>query len=57
MKKLEKIQCLLGCDVASRLSYGVLSACHSAACFLTEKPELYGTIALVYFIRAVAKHE
>jgi hypothetical protein len=57
MKKVEKIQRLLGCDVASRFSYAALSACHSAGCFLTEKPELYGPIALVYFFRAFAKHE
>ena len=57
MKKVEKIQELLGRDIASRFSYAALGVCHSAGCFLTAKPELYGPIALVYFLRAIAKHE
>ena len=57
MNKFEKIQQLLSCETATRASYAALATCHTVGCFLTGKPELYGPIAALYFLRVLAKHQ
>jgi hypothetical protein len=36
-----------------RVIYAGLSGCHGAGCWITDKPELYGPIALLYAILAL----
>ena len=36
-----------------RVIYAGLSACHGAGCLITEKPELYGPMAVLYAILAL----
>jgi hypothetical protein len=39
--------------VCHRAIYTGLAICHSTGCFLTEKPELYGPMAILYAALAV----
>jgi hypothetical protein len=54
MMKL-KYWTLLCCSVlfCHRALYAGLAGCHGAACWLTDKPELYGPMALLYAILAL----
>lgn len=36
-----------------RAIYAGLSACHGSGCLITEKPELYGPMAVLYAILAL----
>lgn len=39
--------------VCHRAIYAGLALCHGSGCFLTEKPELYGPMALFYTVLAL----
>ncbi|MEM0908603.1 MAG: hypothetical protein AAGJ94_14640 [Pseudomonadota bacterium] len=39
--------------VCHRAIYGALSACHGSGCVITDKPELYAPMALLYAVLAV----
>ncbi|MDP2801162.1 MAG: hypothetical protein Q8O26_04685 [Phreatobacter sp.] len=36
-----------------RAIYAGLACCHGSGCFLTEKPELYGPMAVLYAVLAL----
>lgn len=41
---------LLSALFAHRVLYGALALCHASGCIVTEKPELYGPMAILYGI-------
>lgn len=49
---LKKAQSMFAALVCHRAIYAGLSACHGSGCLITDKPELYGPIALLYAVLA-----
>ncbi|MEM1345916.1 MAG: hypothetical protein AAGI34_15230 [Pseudomonadota bacterium] len=49
-ERAEKICATLFCH---RMLHGGLSLCHGAGCWVTDKPELYGPMAVLYAILTV----
>ena len=47
---IERLLAVLTCH---RAIYTGLAACHGSACFIAQKPELYGTMAALYAILAL----
>lgn len=41
---------LIGAVFAHRVLYAALALCHASGCIVTEKPELYGPMAVLYGI-------
>lgn len=39
---------VVGAMFAHRVLYGALAVCHASGCVVTEKPELYGPMAILY---------
>ena len=44
---------LLSAVFAHRVLYAALAFCHASGCLVTEKPELYGPMAVLYGILSV----
>lgn len=54
LKKVKSWAQLVGAMLfCHRAIYAGLSGCHAAACWFTEKPELYGPMAVLYAILAL----
>ena len=47
---VQKLSAILFCH---RAIYFGLSTCHGSACWITERPELYGPMAALYAILAL----
>lgn len=54
LHKLKTIgKALLRAVLAHRVLYAALAFCHASGCIVTEKPELYGPMAVLYGILSV----